>query len=171
MNDTIAAISTTMGVGAISIIRVSGDASINIVNSIFSGDLNKVDSHTINYGYIIDKNQKVDEVLVSVMKAPKTYTTEDIVEINCHGGISTTNKVFLSHKIALNRNDCISSIDVSLLQINIFCAIGNWSNLSKNKYKINSSFDIPSHFFRYIPFSFSFSFPLVSVISFSYYII
>ena len=93
MNDTIAAISTTMGVGAISIIRVSGDNSINIVNSIFSGDLTKVDSHTINYGYIIDNNEKIDEVLVSVMKAPRTFTREDVVEINTHGGIAITNKV------------------------------------------------------------------------------
>ena len=93
MNDTIAAISTTMGVGAISIIRVSGDDSINIVNSIFSGDLTKVDSHTINYGYIIDNNEKIDEVLVSVMRAPRTFTREDVVEINTHGGIAITNKV------------------------------------------------------------------------------
>lgn len=94
MNDTIAAISTTLGVGAISIIRVSGNNAINIVNKIFKGkDLTKVDTHTINYGHIIDKDEIIDEVLVSIMKSPKTFTTEDIVEINCHGGVSTTNKV------------------------------------------------------------------------------
>jgi len=94
MNDTIAAISTALGVGAISIIRVSGDESINIVNKIFKGkDLNKVETHTINYGHIIDNNEIIDEVLVSVMKSPKTFTKEDLVEINCHGGIATTNKV------------------------------------------------------------------------------
>ncbi len=94
MHDTIACISTALGIGAISIVRVSGEDSINIVNSIFKGkDLNKVESHTINYGHIIDKSEIIDEVLVSVMKAPKTFTTEDIVEINCHGGIATTNKV------------------------------------------------------------------------------
>lgn len=94
MNDTIAAISTALGVGAISIIRVSGTDSINIVNKIFKGaDLTKVNSHTINYGHIINNNEIIDEVLVSVMKAPKTFTTEDIVEINSHGGIATTNKV------------------------------------------------------------------------------
>ena len=93
MNDTIAAVSTTLGVGAISIIRVSGKDAINIVNSIFNGDLTKVNSHTINYGYIINDKEKIDEVLVSVMKAPKTFTCEDVVEINCHGGIATTNKV------------------------------------------------------------------------------
>ena len=94
MFDTICAISTALGVGAISIVRVSGPNAIEIVNKIFKGkDLRKVDSHTINYGYIMDNNEVIDEVLVSVMLAPKTYTTEDIIEINCHGGISTTNKV------------------------------------------------------------------------------
>jgi len=94
MEDTICAISTSLGVGAISIIRVSGSEAINIVNKIFKGkNLNEVKSHTINYGYICDDNKEIDEVLVSVMRAPKTYTLEDIIEINCHGGISTTNKV------------------------------------------------------------------------------
>lgn len=94
MNDTIVAISTSLGVGAISIIRLSGKDSIEIVNSCFKGkDLRKVDTHTINYGYIIYNNEIIDEVLVSVMRAPKTYTTEDIVEINCHGGITSTNKI------------------------------------------------------------------------------
>ena len=94
MNDTITAISTTLGVGAISIIRVSGNDAIKIVNKIFKGkNLEKVETHTINYGHIVDKDEIIDEVLVSVMKSPKTFTTEDVVEINCHGGISTTNKV------------------------------------------------------------------------------
>ena len=94
MNDTIAAISTTLGVGAISIIRVSGNDAIKIVNKIFKGkNLEAVETHTINYGHIVDKDEIIDEVLVSVMKSPKTFTTEDVVEINCHGGISTTNKV------------------------------------------------------------------------------
>ena len=94
MNDTIAAISTTLGVGAIAIVRVSGDNAIEIVNKIFKGkNLTQVDSHTINYGYIIDDNNIIDEVLVSVMKAPKTFTREDVVEINTHGGIAITNKV------------------------------------------------------------------------------
>ena len=94
MNDTIAVISTTLGVGAISIIRVSGNDAIKIVNKIFKGkNLEKVETHTINYGHIADKDEIIDEVLVSVMKSPKTFTTEDVVEINCHGGISTTNKV------------------------------------------------------------------------------
>ena len=95
MNDTICAISTSQGVGAIAIVRVSGEDAIEIVNKIFKGkDLSKVDSHTINYGHIIDENKEViDEVLVSVMRAPRTFTMEDVVEINTHGGISPTNKV------------------------------------------------------------------------------
>lgn len=94
MEDTIVAISTALGVGAISIIRVSGKESINIVNKIFKGkDLTKQLTHTITYGHIIENGEIIDEVLVSIMKAPKTFTTEDVVEINCHGGIATTNKV------------------------------------------------------------------------------
>lgn len=94
MNDTICSIATSLGVGAISIIRVSGQDSIYIVNKIFKGtNLEKVSSHTIHYGYIINDQEIIDEVLVSIMKSPKTYTVEDVVEINCHGGIETTNKV------------------------------------------------------------------------------
>lgn len=93
MEDTIAAISTALGVGAISIIRVSGSDSISIVDKIFDKDLTKAKTHTIHYGHIIDNNQIIDEVLISVMLAPKTFTTEDVVEINCHGGISTTKKI------------------------------------------------------------------------------
>ena len=68
MNDTICAISTAVGIGAISIIRVSGDESINIVNKIFDKDLNKIGSHTIKYGHIIDNNEIIDEVMISIMK-------------------------------------------------------------------------------------------------------
>ena len=95
MNDTICAIATSQGKGAIAIIRVSGEESVEIVNKIFKGkDLTKVSSHTINYGHIIDDNGKeVDEVLVSIMLSPKTFTTENVVEINTHGGIAPTNKV------------------------------------------------------------------------------
>jgi len=94
MEDTIAAISTAPGVGAISIIRVSGNDSISIVNKIFKGkDLEKVNTHTIHYGHIVDNEKIIDEVLVSIMKSPKTFTKEDIVEINCHGSISTTKKI------------------------------------------------------------------------------
>lgn len=94
MSETIAAISTSMGVGAISIIRVSGPDAIVITNKIFKGkNLTTVNSHTINYGKIVENNKIVDEVLVSVMKAPHTYTTENITEINCHGSIASVNKI------------------------------------------------------------------------------
>ena len=94
MNDTIAAISTTTGNGAISIIRISGSKAIEITNKIFKEkDLTKVDSHTIHYGHIEYNNKIEDEVLVTIMKAPKTFTTEDVVEINCHGSIIVTKKI------------------------------------------------------------------------------
>lgn len=94
MNDTIVAISTTMGVGAISIVRLSGKEAISIVSKSFKGkNLEQVPTHTINYGHIYDEEELIDEVLVSVMKGPRSFTAEDIVEINCHGGIITTNKI------------------------------------------------------------------------------
>ena len=94
MNDTICAIATSQGVGAIAIIRISGEESIPIVNRIFKGNnLELVNSHTINYGHIIKNDEIIDEVLVTIMKAPRTFTAEDTVEINTHGGIAPTNKV------------------------------------------------------------------------------
>lgn len=93
MEDTIAAISTAQGIGAISIVRVSGEDAIRIVNEIFSKDISSVPSHTIHYGYILDGTEKIDEVLVTVMRSPRTFTVENVVEINTHGGICTTNKV------------------------------------------------------------------------------
>ena len=94
MNDIIVAISTALGKGAISIVRLSGNGCIDLVNKCFKGkDLTKVDSHTINYGFIVDNGKVIDQVLISVMKEPKTYTKEDVVEINCHGGIAATNKI------------------------------------------------------------------------------
>lgn len=94
MNDTICAISTALGVGAISIIRVSGEEAISKVAKLFDGkNLLEVASHTIHYGHIVSDGEIIDEVLVTVLKAPKTYTKEDIVEINSHGGIATTKKV------------------------------------------------------------------------------
>ena len=94
--DTIAAISTPVGEGGISIIRISGDDALKVAQRIYKGkDLSKVASHTINYGHIVDPDtkQEVDEVMVSVMLAPHTYTREDVVEINCHGGLLATNRI------------------------------------------------------------------------------
>ena len=94
MNDTIVAISTTMGVGAISIVRLSGKEAIAIANKSFKEkNLEEVATHTIHYGHIYDEEELIDEVLVSVMKGPRSFTAEDIVEINCHGGIITTNRI------------------------------------------------------------------------------
>lgn len=95
-NDTIAAISTPVGEGGISIIRISGDDAIPVAQKIYRGkDLSKVQTNTINYGHVIDpdNNDEVDEVMVSVMRAPHTYTCEDVVEINCHGGLLATNRI------------------------------------------------------------------------------
>ena len=93
MEDTICAISTSLGIGAISIIRITGKDTIDIVNSIFSSDIRNVETHTIKYGHIIFNEEKIDEVLLMIMKGPKTYTREDTIEINCHGGYNTTNKI------------------------------------------------------------------------------
>ena len=94
--DTIAAISTPLGEGAIGIVRLSGTESFAIAQKIFKGkDLNKVASHTLNYGHIIDPQtgKVMDEVMVGAMKSPKTFTREDIIEINTHGGIAVTNEI------------------------------------------------------------------------------
>ena len=94
MDDTIAAISTAQGVGAISIIRISGPKAFEIVSNIFSNKkFLEAPSHTIHYGYIVDNGKKIDEVLVSKMNGPKTFTCEDVAEINAHGGITTTNEI------------------------------------------------------------------------------
>lgn len=94
--DTIAAISTALGEGAIGIVRLSGPEAISIVNQIFqSKNLLHVPTHTIHYGFIVDPIHSItiDEVMVSVMRAPKSFTTEDVVEINCHGGIISVQKI------------------------------------------------------------------------------
>lgn len=93
MTDTICAIATSVGTSAINIIKISGKESISIVNKIFTKDLLKAKTHTITFGYIKDKEEKVDEVLVSVFLEPNTYTGENIVEINTHGGLAVTNKI------------------------------------------------------------------------------
>jgi tRNA modification GTPase len=95
--DTIAAISTALGEGAIGIVRLSGDDAIQIADKLYSGKdkLSNVPSHTIVYGHIVDSssNERVEEAMVSVMRAPKTFTREDVVEINCHGGLLSVNRV------------------------------------------------------------------------------
>jgi tRNA modification GTPase len=94
MNETIVAISTAIGKAAISIVRMSGDEAISIANSLFKGtDLRKVPSHTVHYGKVVDHQEEVDEVLVTVFRAPKSFTAENVVEIHCHGGAFVTNQV------------------------------------------------------------------------------
>ncbi len=94
--DTIAAIATPQGLSSVGIIRISGSEAIDVIDKVFTKPLKNVASHTINYGHIVDSdNNIIDEVLVMVMKAPKTYTREDVVEINCHGGSVVLNKVLL----------------------------------------------------------------------------
>ncbi len=95
--DTIAAISTPYGAGGIGIVRISGDNAFNIANTIFIGkiDFEKMHTHTINYGKIVDpkSGKTIDEVLLSKLKGPNTYTKEDLIEINCHGGSIVTGSV------------------------------------------------------------------------------
>ena len=97
--DTITAISTPLGEGAIAIVRISGDEAIEIADRIFKGpggkSLLEVKSHTIHYGHLTQPKtgEIIEEVMVSVMKGPKTFTREDVVEINCHGGIVSVNRV------------------------------------------------------------------------------
>ena len=93
LNDTIAAISTALNNQAISIVRLSGDEAIEIVNKIFDRDLNKVQGNSIIYGHIMEDGHKLDEVMVSIFRAPKSYTMEDLVEINCHGGVYITRRI------------------------------------------------------------------------------
>lgn len=93
MEDTIAAVATTIGESSINVIRISGKDSINVANKIFSRDISNVPSHTVHYGFIMEDKEKIDEVFLSVFRAPKSFTTEDIVEISVHGGSASVNKV------------------------------------------------------------------------------
>ncbi|MFW5914068.1 MAG: tRNA uridine-5-carboxymethylaminomethyl(34) synthesis GTPase MnmE [Bacillota bacterium] len=92
--DTIAAISTALGPSSINIVRMSGDDVFSIIDKVFKGpNLAKAKSHTIHYGKIVDEGKPVDEVLINVFRAPKTFTAEDMVEINCHGGSYVANRI------------------------------------------------------------------------------
>ena len=93
LTDTIAAIATPLQAGAISIIKISGSNAFEIISKLFSKNLSQFEANTINYGHIYDDEKIVDEVLVSVFKAPFSYTREDVVEINCHGGVFVTQKI------------------------------------------------------------------------------
>lgn len=134
-SETIAAIATGLSSGGISIIRISGEDAFAAIDNIFKSKKNKIlskeKSHTIHYGFIVEGNDIVDEVMVSIMRAPSTYTREDVVEINCHGGIVVTRKIlelvlrqgirmaepgeftkraFLSGRIDLSQAEAVSDI-------------------------------------------------------------
>lgn len=155
MQDNICAIATPYGMGAISIVRASGPDAITLVNKIFKGkDLTKVDGYTINYGYIIDKNGNiVDEVLANVFKSPHSFDGENMVEINCHGGILVTNKVlealldngfrlaergefskraFLNHKMDLTSAESIMDIISASNDIALTSSLSSLRNATKN---------------------------------------
>ena len=156
--DTIAAISTPIGIGGIGIIRVSGKEAISIVDKIFRAankkSLHEVNSHTITYGHIVSQSGKVlDEVLIMLMKGPKTFTREDVIEINCHGGPIPLNAVlmetinagarladsgeftkraFLNGRIDLAQVEAIMDIIESKTELSLSQAVGQLEgNLSK----------------------------------------
>ena len=134
--DTITAIATGMSNAGISIVRISGNNAFEIIDQIYQSKsgkkkLSKENSHTLHYGYVVDEGQMIDEVMVAIMRAPSTYTTEDTVEINCHGGIVVTRKIletvlkhgariaepgeftkraFLNGRIDLSRAEAVSDI-------------------------------------------------------------
>ncbi len=151
--ETIVNISTPPGTGAISIIKASGKDAITLVNKYFKGkDLTTVNSHSVNYGYIIDGDILIDEVLVTVMKAPRTYTGEDVVEINCHGGNLITNKIlklllkdmrlskpgeftqraFLNNKKSFEETQIIMDVIDAKSEGALNIAIGHLNDSSKN---------------------------------------
>lgn len=159
--DTIAAISTPIGIGGIGIIRVSGKEAISIVNKIFRAankkSLYEMDSHTITYGHIVSQSGKVlDEVLIMLMKGPKTFTREDVIEINCHGGPIPLNAVlmetinagarlaengeftkraFLNGRIDLAQVEAIMDIIESKTELSLSQAVGQLEGNLSNKIK------------------------------------
>lgn len=159
MNDNICAIATPYGTGAISIIRCSGPDAIRLVNSVFKGkNLNKVPSHTMHYGRIMDKDNVVDEVLCNIFIGPHSFDGENTVEINCHGGVFVTNKVlhvllengfrlaergefskraFLNKRLDLTQAEAV--MDIISAENNLALKSGQ-SSLRKSTTKLISSF-------------------------------
>lgn len=155
MEDTICAIATNAGIGAISIIRVSGKEAISIVNKIFKGkNLVNQPTHSITYGHIRENDTYVDEVLIMLMKAPKTFTMEDTVEINCHGGIAVTKKIlelllkngcrlaeageftkraFLNGRISLLEAESVNDLIVAKTEASRMMAINNVDGILTKK--------------------------------------
>lgn len=153
-SDSICAIATPYGVGAISVIRTSGVDSIDLVNNVFKGkDLKKVQANTISYGYIVDNDDIIDEVMVSVFRAPKSFTAENSCEISCHGGIYNTNRVletllkngfrlaepgefskraFINGRIDLTQSEAIMDVIASNNNIALKSAINSLRSSTRN---------------------------------------
>lgn len=164
MDDTIVAISTPLGEGGIGIVRLSGKDSIKIASQMFKPiskqDIQKSETHTVHYGYIVNpKNaQKVDEVLLTLMRSPKTYTRENVIEIGCHGGLvplrrilelamnlgarlaepgEFTKRAFLNGRIDLTQAEAVIDIIRSKTETNLKMAVGQLKgNLSKEINKL-----------------------------------
>lgn len=151
MDDTIVAISTPLGEGGIGIVRFSGKDSIKIASKMFKPtskqDIQKSETHTVHYGYIVNpaSGQKVDEVLLTIMRFPKTYTRENVIEIGCHGGIiplrrilelamnlgarlaepgEFTKRAFLNGRIDLTQAEAVIDVIRSKTEINLKIAVG-----------------------------------------------
>ena len=112
MKDTICAVATLVGESSINVIRISGQDAIKIVNKIFDKDLLKKESHTITYGFIVENSEKIDEVLVSVFKSPKSFTTEDIVEINSETENSNSVELLIERIKKMADSFCQKDIEV-----------------------------------------------------------
>ena len=152
MSETIAAISTALSEGGIGIIRVSGPDAIEIVNKIYRNkdgvsNLKSYKTHTIHYGFIYDGEKLLDEVMVSIMKAPNTFTREDMVEINCHGGVLVcknilnlclnsgailaepgefTKRAFLNGRIDLSKAEAVMDLISSKSNIALKTSSNSW---------------------------------------------
>jgi len=159
INDTICSIATSLTSGGISIIRISGDDAVEIVNKIFFTKSHKCildnpESHKIYYGFIFDGDKILDEVLVSFFKAPKSYTCEDVIEINCHGGVLVTNRIlrlicksgariaeageftkraFLNGRIDLTEAEAVMDLISSENELNLANSIEQLNGTLKNK--------------------------------------
>lgn len=153
-SDTICAISTPLGSGGISIIRISGEDSLSVLKKIFKTKVKTFESHKIYYGHIFDNDKIIDEVLVSVMLGKKTFTCEDVVEINCHGGLKVTSKVldivlkngtrlaesgeftkraFLNGRIDLTSAEAVRDVINAVTDTSLEIASNNLSGKLKNK--------------------------------------
>jgi tRNA modification GTPase len=159
-NDTIAAIGTAMSHSGIGIVRISGSEAISIADRIFKPKNNKklieAPTYTLHYGHIYNEDEIVDEVLISVMRGPGSYTAEDVIEINCHGGVLVTRKVlesvlkqgvrpaeageftkraFLNGRIDLSQAEAVIDVINSQNEFALHSAVGQLSGRVSKKVK------------------------------------